>query len=98
MITQAKTISNWAQKIPGFFPQWSGFGDTRAQVEIWVNSGDFTALRKANETVTNRLITDAKSGDPGAIMAGFKNLGGSRKAWFRLYKDQAHLNAGCLTD
>ena len=87
VINQAKTISNWAQKIPGYFPEGSGFGDTKARAEIWTNFDDFTALSRANETAANRLVTAAKSGDPGAMMASLKNLGGSCKACHRSYKD-----------
>ena len=87
VINQAKTISNWAQKIPVYFPEGSGFGDTKARAEIWANFDDFTALSKANETAANRLVTAAKSGDQGAMMASLKNLGGSCKACHRSYKD-----------
>ena len=87
VINQAKTISNWAQKIPGYFPEGSGVGDTKARAEIWTNFKDFTALAMANETAANRLVTTAKSGNPGAMMAGLKNLGGSCKACHRSYKD-----------
>ena len=87
VINQANTISNWAHKIPGYFPEGSGFGDTKARAEIWTNFDDFTALSKANETAANKLVTAAKSGDPDAMMAGLKNLGGSCKARHSLYKD-----------
>ena len=87
VINQAKMISNWAQKIPGYFPESSRFADTKARAEIWANFDDFTALAKANETAANRLVTAAESGDPGAMMAGFKNLGGSCKACHRSYKN-----------
>ena len=87
VINQAKTISNWAQKIPGYFPEGSGFGDTKARAEIWAQFDDFTALSKANETAANRLVKAAESGDPDAMMASLKNLGGSCKACHRSYKD-----------
>ena len=87
VINHAKTISNWAQKIPGYFPEGSGFGDTKARAEIWTNFDDFTALSKANELAANRLVTAAKSGDPGAMMNSLKNMGGSCKACHRSYKD-----------
>ena len=57
VINQAKMISNWAQKIPGYFPEGSGFGDTKARAEIWTNFDDFTALSKANKTAANKLVT-----------------------------------------
>lgn len=87
VINEAKTISSWAHKIPGYFPEGSRFGDTKARVEIWANFDDFTALSKANETAANKLVTAAKSGDPGAMMASLKNLGSSCKACHRSYKD-----------
>ena len=87
MINQAKTISSWAQKIPGYFPEGSRFGDTKARTEIWANFDDFTALSKANETAANKLVTAAKSGDPGAMMASLENLGSSCKACHRSHED-----------
>ena len=87
VINQAEKISTWAQKIPTYFPQGSDSGDTKARAEIWINFDDFTSLSKANEASANRLVTAAKSGDPGAMMAGLKNLGGSCKACHKLYKD-----------
>ena len=87
VINQANKISNWAYKIPGYFPEGSGFGDTNARAEIWTNFDDFTTLSKANETAANRLVAAAKSGDPGAMMVGLKNLGSSGKACHRSYKD-----------
>ena len=87
VINQAKTISSWAHKIPGYFPEGSGVGDTKARAEIWANFDDFTALSKANETAANKLVTAAKSGDPGAMMASLKNLGSSCKACHRSYKN-----------
>ena len=87
VINQAKTISSWAHKIPGYFPEGSRFGDTKARAEIWANFDDFTALSKANETAANKLVTAAKSGNPGAMMARLKDLGSSCKACHRSYKD-----------
>jgi cytochrome c556 len=87
VINQAESISGWAQKIPSYFPEDSGSGDTKARAEIWVNFDDFTALSKANETAADGLVIAAKSGDPGAMMAGLKNLGGSCKACHKSYKD-----------
>ena len=45
------------------------------------------SLSKANETAANKLVTAAKSGDPGAMMASLKNLGSSCKVCHRSYKD-----------
>ena len=87
VINQAATISSWAPQIPNYFPEGSGSGDTKAKAEIWVNFDDFTALSKANQTAANMLVTAAKSGDPGAMMAGLKNPGNSCKACHKLYKD-----------
>ena len=87
MINQAKTISSWAQKIPGYFPEGSRFGDTKARAEIWANFDDFYCPSKANEAAANRLVTAANSSDPGAMMAGSKNLGGSCEACQSSYKD-----------
>ena len=87
VINQARTISTWAQKIPSYFPEGSGFGDTKARAEIWTNFDDFTTLFKANETAANRLVAAAKSGDLGTMMASLKNLGSSCKACHRSYKD-----------
>lgn len=75
VINQAETISSWAQKIPSYFPEGSGLGNTGARAEIWVNFDNFTLLSKANETAANRLVLAAKSADPGAMMAGLKSLG-----------------------
>ncbi len=87
VLSEAATISRWAQKIPNYFPEGSGLGDTKARAEIWVNFDDFSALSKANQTAANRLVAVAKSGDPGAMMEGLKNLGTSCKACHKLYKD-----------
>ena len=87
MINHAQTISTWAQKIPGYFPVGSELADTKARAEIWANFDDFTALSKANETAANRLVTAAKSGDPGAMTAGLTNLAGRCKACHLSYKD-----------
>ena len=83
VINQAKTISNWAQKIPGYFPEGSGFGGTEVRAKIWKNFDDFTALSEATEAAANGLVTAAKSGNPGAMVASLKNLGGSCKACHR---------------
>ena len=37
VINQAKTISSRAHKIPGYFPEGRGVGDTKARAEIWTN-------------------------------------------------------------
>ncbi len=87
VINQAATISSWAQKIPNYFPEGSGSGNTKARARIWVSFDDFKALSKANQTAANRLITAAKSGDSGAMMEGLKYLGSSCKACHKLYKD-----------
>ena len=87
VVNQAKTISKWAQKIASYFPEGSGFGDTKARAEIWANFDNFTALSRVNETAANNLAIAAESGDPGAMMAGLKNLGSSCKACHKTYKD-----------
>ena len=87
VINQAATISSWAQKIPNYFPEGSGSGNTKARAEIWVNFDDFSALSKANQTAANKLVTAAKFADPGAMMEGLKNLGSSCKACHKSYKD-----------
>ena len=87
VIKHAKMISSWARDIPSYFPQGSEVGDTKARAEIWFNFEDFTALSKANGTAAKKLIKAAKSGDPGAMMAGLKNLGMSCKACHKSYKD-----------
>ena len=87
VINQAKMISNWAQKIPGYFPEGSRFGGTEARAKIWKNFDDFTALSEATEAAANGLVTAAKSGNPGAMVASLKNLGGSCKACHRSYKE-----------
>ena len=97
VINQAKMISNWAQKIPGYFPEGSRFGGTEARAKIWKNFDDFTALSEANEAAANGLVKAAKSGDPGAMVTSLKILGGSCKACHRSYKDKAHLKIACLT-
>ena len=65
-------IPNLAQKIPGYFPEGSGFGGTEARAEIWTKFDDFTALSQANETAANGLVKAAKSGDPDAMVASLK--------------------------
>lgn len=87
VINQATTISTWAEKIPNYFPEGSSSGNTNARAEIWANFDDFRSLSKANQMAANKLVTAAKSGDPGAMMEGLKNLGGSCKACHKLYKD-----------
>ena len=86
VINQAETISSWAHKIPSYFPEGSGLGDTKARAEIWDNFDDFTALSKANGTAANKLVLAAKSGDRGAMRAGLKNLGISCKGCHKIYK------------
>lgn len=88
VIREANNISSWAQKIPSYFPEGSGSGDTRARAEIWVNFDDFTALSKANETAANRLVTAAKSGDPDVMMASLEKLGESCRACHKSYVEQ----------
>ena len=87
VIQEAEAISSWARKIPNYFPEGSGSGDTKARSEIWINFDDFTALSRANENRAKRLITAANSGDQGAMMAGVKNLGISCKSCHKLYKE-----------
>lgn len=84
VIKEAETISRWAQKIPNYFPEGSGSGDTKARTEIWVNFDDFTALSEANQTAANRLVIAAKSNNPGATMKGLKSLGSSCNACHNL--------------
>jgi cytochrome c556 len=70
-------LPGWANKIPSYFPEGSDSGDTKARAEIWFEFDAFKAKAKANETAAQTLVTAAKSGDQGAMMAGLKNLGAS---------------------
>ncbi len=83
---QTKTISSWSRKIPGYFAEGSGLGDTKVRLDIWDNFDDFTVLSKDNGTAANTLLIGAKSGYPDAMMAGLKNLGGSCKTCHRSHK------------
>ena len=87
VISRADGIASWAQKIPSYFPEGSDSGDTKARAEIWFEFDTFKARAKANETAARALITAAKSGDQGAMMAGLKNLGASCKACHSNFKD-----------
>ena len=78
VISRAEGIASWANKIPSYFPKGSDSGDTKARAEIWFEFDAFKA--KANETAAQTLVTAAKSGDQGAMMAGLKNLGASCKS------------------
>ena len=87
VISRAEGIASWANKIPSYFPEGSDTGDTKARAEIWFEFDAFKAKAKANETAAQALSTIAKSGDHGAMMAGFKNLGASCKSCNSDFKD-----------
>ena len=87
VISRADGIASWATKIPSYFPEGSDSGDTKARAEIWFEFGAFKAKAKANETAALTLVTAAKSGDQGAMMAGLKNLGASCKSCHSNFKD-----------
>ena len=87
VINRAGGIASWANKIPGYFPEGSDTGDTKARAEIWFEFDAFKAKAKANETAAQILVTAAKSGDQGAMMAGLKNLGASCKSCHYSFKD-----------
>ena len=87
VISRAGGIANWASKIPSYFPEGSDSGDTKARAEIWFEFDAFKAKAKANETAAQTLVTAAKSGDQGAMMARLKNLGASCKSCHSDFKD-----------
>jgi cytochrome c556 len=87
VISRAEGIASWASKIPSYFPEGSDSGDTKARAEIWFEFDAFKAKAKTNETAAQTLITTAKSGDQGAMMAGLKNLGASCKSCHSDFKD-----------
>ena len=89
-------ISSWAENVQNYFPNLCGLRDATAGVEIRVNFDDFTALSKANETSLDKLVMATKSGDPGAMIAGLKNLVSSCNACHKLYKVQTHLHLSRL--
>ena len=75
VINRAEGIASWANTIPSYFPEGSDSGDTKARAEIWFEFDAFKAKAKANETAALTLVTAAKSGDQGAMMAGLKIWG-----------------------
>jgi cytochrome c556 len=87
VINRAEGIASWANTIPSYFPEGSDSGDTKARAEIWFEFDAFKAKAKANETAAQTLVTAAKSGDQGAMMAGLKNLGASCKSCHSNFKD-----------
>jgi cytochrome c556 len=87
VMSRADGIASWASRIPSYFPQGSDSGDTKARAEIWFEFDAFKAKAKANETAAQTLVTAAKSGDQGAMMAGLKNLGASCKSCHSDFKD-----------
>jgi len=87
IINRAEGIASWANKIPSYFPEGSDSGDTKARAEIWFEFDAFKAKAKANETAARTLVTAAKSGDQGAMMAGLKNLGASCKSCHSNFKE-----------
>ena len=87
VISRAEGIARWANKIPSYFPEGSDSGDTKARAEIWFEFDAFKAKAKANETAARTLVTAAKSGDQGAMMAGLKNLGASCKSCHSDFKE-----------
>jgi cytochrome c556 len=87
VISRADGIASWASKIPSYFPEGSDSGDTKARAEIWFEFDAFKAKAKANETAARTLVTAAKSGDQGAMMAGLKNLGASCKSCHSDFKE-----------
>jgi cytochrome c556 len=87
VINRTDGIASWASKIPSYFPEGSDSGDTKARAEIWFEFDAFKAKAKANETAALTLVTAAKSGDQGAMMAGLKNLGASCKSCHSIFKD-----------
>jgi cytochrome c556 len=87
VISRAEGISSWASKIPSYFPEGSDSGDTKARAEIWFEFDAFKAKAKTNETAAQTLVSAAKLGDQGAMMAGLKNLGASCKSCHSSFKD-----------
>ncbi len=37
LVTQAKTIANWARIMPNYFPENSDSGDTKARADVWMD-------------------------------------------------------------
>ena len=87
VISRAEGIASWANKIPSYFPKGSDSVDTKARAEIWFEFDAFKTKAKANETDALTLVTAAKSGNQGAMMAALKNLGASCKSCHSNFKD-----------
>ena len=87
VISRAEGIASWANKIPSYFPEGSDTDDTKARADDWFEFDAFKAKAKANETAAQTLVTAAKSGNQGAMMAGLKNLGASCKSCHSDFKD-----------
>ena len=87
VIQRANSIAAWAQQIPAHFPKGSDQGDTKARAEIWLDFDKFIAAATTNKNAALMLVESAESGDPGAMMAGLKNLGASCKACHSAFKE-----------
>ena len=63
VITQAKTIADWARVMPNYFPENSDSGDTKACADIWMDFDGFKSRASGNEQAALTLISTAKTGD-----------------------------------
>lgn len=86
----AATIAKLAPRVAGWFPAGTGpdVGKTGAKPEIWQKPADFAARGKAFQQAALVFNAAAKSGDAGAMQAGFGELGKTCKACHDSYRSE----------
>jgi cytochrome c556 len=82
----AKSLQEFAGKIPGLFPEGSGGGKSEAKPEIWKNFADFQGKAKDLENASAKLGELAAAGNADAVAAQFKAVSGTCGSCHDSYK------------
>ncbi len=80
--SNAAIINTNAKKVSGYFPEGTGpasGADTEALPAIWEKPTEFNAATERLVSESENMLTAASSGDPAAVGAAAKQLGGACK-------------------
>ena len=79
LMGHAEGLSNGAAEIENLFPAGSAVNDSKALPAVWSEPEKFAAAAEAAVEATAAFEVAAASGDPEAISAAFRKVGGSCK-------------------